>query len=236
MNRQRFSDLIKIAALVFWVLAIVGTYLYLDWQDISLRVFLQDARRDLLVAGPRGWAIFLTAYVVSAVIPFPLTAMSVLAGSLYGSFGGILLVLIGLNVSSLVGFWLARWFGKTLFQRHAPSWIRSYEDMLCQEGFLTVLFMRLLLFPFEVVSFVCGLSNMPFRQYMLATALGSLPSAVTLVVMGHAYQRPRAWLLFGGVMVLSVLIALGIRRTAWARRKLYPTNSKDVCSSSATNH
>jgi len=76
----------------------------------------------------------------------------------------------------MVGSSAAFWIGRTLGRESAASVIgdrlRRYDDAVERNGFATVLYLRLVYFPFTPMNFGMGLTKVRFRDYFFGTGLG----------------------------------------------------------------
>ncbi|MGB3097582.1 MAG: VTT domain-containing protein, partial [Candidatus Deferrimicrobiaceae bacterium] len=50
--------------------------------------------------------------------------------------------------------------------------LKKYDDAIERNGFATVLYLRLIYFPFTPMNFGMGLTKVRFRDYVLGTGLG----------------------------------------------------------------
>ncbi len=214
------AHVLKGALLVLWLACVVALYFVIHATGIPLRQVPALIRREVLEAGWLGPFLIIGLYVASTIIFFSKAGLDIVSGAVYGPFFGSLYVLIGLNGAAAVSFYFGRYFGRHFVQEHAKSWVQKYDEVLQQEGFITVLIMRLLFFPFDVVSFGCGMSRMSFREFALATCLGAAPGTITFVVLGRAITNPRTWLLFVVLLAACLGLAFFIRRSSWIRRRV----------------
>ena len=212
---------LKGALLVLWALCVLMIFWFMHEHGIRLRELPALIKRETLEAGIWGPLVIIGLYVASTILLFSKGAIDVASGAIYGPLWGSLVVLIGLNLAGFLTFFLSRYFGRHFVHTHEKGWLKKYDDLLHEEGFMTVLFMRLLFFPFDVVSVGCGLSRMSFRQFFLGTLFGSIPSTVTYVMLGGAFTSPRTWVYFSFLFVCSAGAAFGLRRLPWIRKKLY---------------
>jgi len=212
---------LKFALLFLWAVCVAGLFWFIHQHGIHLRELPALIRRETLEAGFWGPLLMVGLYVSSTVLLFSKGAIDVAAGAIYGPLLGSVIVLMGLNLAGIATFYFSRYFGRHFVREHETGWLKKYDDLLHEEGFMAVLFMRLLFFPFDIVSVGCGLSRMSFRQFFLGTFFGSIPPTVTYVVLGGSFARPRTWILFGILFVCSAGVAFGLRRLPWARKKLY---------------
>jgi uncharacterized membrane protein YdjX (TVP38/TMEM64 family) len=76
----------------------------------------------------------------------------------------------------MVGASAAFWIGRTLGRDFAASMIgdrlRKYDDAIERNGFATVLYLRLVYFPFTPMNFGMGLTRVRFWDYFFGTGLG----------------------------------------------------------------
>jgi len=76
----------------------------------------------------------------------------------------------------MVGASIAFFVGRTLGRKFAASLIgdrlKKYDDAIERNGFATVLYLRLVYFPFTPMNFGMGLTKVRFRDYLLGTGLG----------------------------------------------------------------
>jgi uncharacterized membrane protein YdjX (TVP38/TMEM64 family) len=76
----------------------------------------------------------------------------------------------------MAGASAAFWIGRTLGREFAASLIgdrlRKYDDAIERNGFATVLYLRLVYFPFTAMNFGMGLTKVRFWDYFFGTGLG----------------------------------------------------------------
>ncbi|HVM90863.1 MAG TPA: TVP38/TMEM64 family protein [Verrucomicrobiae bacterium] len=221
MKRFDRAHWLKLALLVAYLLVIAGVYAGLNYADIPLRDVPGILREQLMLAGPFGPILLVLFYAISTIIPFPTAAIAVLGGVLYGPWMGSVAVVIGVNLAGSISFWLARYLGRHFVSENERDWVKKYDDLLSSQGLYAVMAMRLLFFPFDVVSIGSGLTRMRYRQYVIGTFLGSLPHAISFVVLGQSFESPRSWGLVGVLMLLCIGVALLLHRSKWAKQHLF---------------
>ncbi len=171
------------------------------------------AARDVL-ARLGGWAPAALIAVLAGVLVVPIIPASVFqigAGLFFGPFLGLVCVLIADALGASVGFWLARYWGKSLLARWlSPATQTKLENLTKRITWRGVILLRLLPGPtYPLVSFAAGHSPMNYGQYLLASLIGVFPGLVLLVFAGDlAQQSPLlafalVALLIGGLVVAS---------------------------------
>ena len=76
----------------------------------------------------------------------------------------------------MIGASAAFWIGRTLGREFAASLtgdrLKKYDDAIERNGFATVLYLRLVYFPFTPMNFGMGLTKVRFWDYFFGTGLG----------------------------------------------------------------
>ena len=62
--------------------------------------------------------------------------------------------------------------------------MQGYADRLRRNAFETVLTMRFLFLPYDLVNYLAGFLRVRYVPFILATVLGSLPGTVAFVLFG----------------------------------------------------
>ena len=78
--------------------------------------------------------------------------------------------MLGATGAFLIGRYLGREFAASLIGDR----LKKYDDAIEQNGFATVLYLRLVYFPFTPMNFGMGLTKVRFRDYLWGTGLGIL--------------------------------------------------------------
>ena len=93
--------------------------------------------------------------------------------------------MVGMLFGTSCTFFLSRLFGRAAMEKALKGRWKDVDDMLQRGGFFAVLFLRVIpLIPHEVLNYACGLSKIKFRDYIVATFLGSIPSVAIWAFFG----------------------------------------------------
>ncbi len=212
---------VKILVLAFYILAIVSVYLFIHWNGIHFRDLPRLISARVSATGSFGPLVMVGLFVAQTVIPFSGVGLTVVSGSLFGPLVGVIVSVIGLNIASSISFFIGRFLGRHLVSEHERSWVKKYDDLLTEQGFISIFAMRVMHFPFDFVSLGAGMTRMTFRQFAAGTFLGSLPGVVTLAILGDAFDSPRSWLMFFLLLVISVGLVGFTRRSEWVKKRLF---------------
>lgn len=87
-----------------------------------------------------------------------------------------LLGLLPVWITAILGASGAFLIGRTLAREFAASLIgdklKKYDDAVERNGFATVLYLRLVYFPFTPMNFGMGITKVRFKDYLVGTGLG----------------------------------------------------------------
>ena len=161
------------------------------------------------------------ALVVALVLlaPVPRSALSVLVGVVAGFWTGLAVAFAGGLLGAVFAFGLSRGLGRSAVLRLAGPRVARADGLVSDRGFLAVLTGRLVpVVPFVAVSYGAGLTGVRFLPYLLATALGLVPSTLLQVGVGASagflVEQATAW------AVLAVLLAgVVVGSVVWRRRR-----------------
>ena len=220
MKRPDRIVIIKLVIGTMWFLAMMGAIIWFQQSGFDLRHLPRELRLVVRHFGAWGPLFMVFLYVARTFIFLPSSILHVVAGTLYGPVLGSVINVLGENISAGIAFGLGRLFGRHFIHSHEHGWVRQYDELLSREGFVAVLVMRLLFFPFDVVNFGSGMSSILYRQYALATFLGLIPSSVTFSVLGNVFESGRSMVVFFVFLILTLTGTYLLSRSKWVRSKL----------------
>jgi uncharacterized membrane protein YdjX (TVP38/TMEM64 family) len=168
--------------------------------------------------GPAGYLVFAAIYTLGVVAALPGSAITVLAGALFGSVGGVVLVSLSSTAGACLAFLIARYAARDAVSAWlgANEKFRRLDELTAQRGAAMVAFTRLVpLFPFNLLNYGFGLTRVPFTTYAFWSWLCMLPATVVFVVGADAASGALAgggipWRLAGvAAAALLLLVLLG---------------------------
>ena len=135
---------------------------------------------------PWGAVAFVPLYALWVTLLLPGVWASMLAGALYGTASGSVVVFFGASLGALAAFLLGRtWLRDWARQRLAsvPK-LLAIEQAVSREGLKLVLLTRLSpLFPFSLLNLAYGLSEVSLRDYVIGL-VGILPGTILFCGLG----------------------------------------------------
>lgn len=177
--------------------------------------------------------IYIALYVVATVCLVPGLLLTLAGGALFGFAAGTALV----SASSVAGATAAFLVGRTLARewvaRRTAAWprFRALDRALRARGFWIVLLTRLSpAFPFSLLNYMYGISQVRLRDYILGSWLGMLPAtalyvyagaaaaSLTQAASGQGHLGASRWVLLGVGLAATAAVVVLVTRVA--RRQL----------------
>ena len=222
----------KLIALLIWALLLGGFGLYSWVNGLTLERSLQAVLA--LLATPYGPLLYLFTFLVRPLIFFSVGILCIMGGIIFGvgSTMNLLIALaytvVGVICSSLISFGIGRFLGEGVIVGGEPKanhLLQRYAQRLRANGFLTVLTMRLVLLPFDMVNYAAALMAVEWKAFLLGTAIGILPSTLAFVSFGAAIdmrqlaagQSPQIDLRM--ITLAILLFALSFLISQWYKRR-----------------
>ncbi|MCL4501429.1 MAG: TVP38/TMEM64 family protein [Deltaproteobacteria bacterium] len=170
-EKLRKTALIKAAILAVFVVAAILAVRYTSIKD-----FLTVARLGGLLEAAGWWAplAFILIYAAGICLFIPGTLLTTLGAAIFGPYWGFLYVWIAAMLGATGAFLIGRYLGREFAASLIGGRLRKYDDAIERNGFATVLYLRLVYFPFTPMNFGMGLTKVRFRDYFWGTGLGIL--------------------------------------------------------------
>ena len=134
-------------------------------------------------------AVFIVtaSIVLGTLLMFPLSVMIMLAGFLFGLIQGFVVVWLASFVASSAAFWIGRSFARSWMEKRIQrnATFVAIDRAIKRKGLLVVLLTRLVMvLPYPALNYSLGLTGVKFRDYLLATNIGSVPPFFLFVYLG----------------------------------------------------
>lgn len=136
--------------------------------------YLTSEALGRLLGGAGIWApiFYMIIYAVGVCLFLPGTLLTGLGAAIFGPYWGFLYVWIGAMLGASAAFVIGRTLGREFAASLVGDRLKKYDDAIERNGFATVLYLRLVYFPFTPMNFGMGLTKVRFRDYLLGTGLG----------------------------------------------------------------
>ena len=156
-------------------------------QTIDIAAGLRQLESIFVIfLSPPGAVLFALLYAIGTALFLPGFWATMLAGALYGTLWGSLIVFVGACLGAEVAFLLGRYWLRDWAQEllaAAPK-LQAVEQAVSREGLKLVLLTRLSpAFPFSLLNLAYGLSEVSLRDYTLGL-IGILPGTILFCGLG----------------------------------------------------
>lgn len=195
MNKKNYTILFLIIVIF---IALIVLFFYLDREN-KLSSLIQNW-------GLGGILLSILLMTALCMTPIPSEGLVILLLKVFGVFAGTLYAWIGSILSSITIFYLARYFGKSFFQKLiTPQRFDSVDHWIRQKGSFGLLIARLLPIPAFAVNYIAGvMPSIKLWSYVWTAALSIIPYYIgTALVYVGIVQSTWVWLAVGGAAILA---------------------------------
>lgn len=175
-------------------------------------------------------ALILALYTVRPLVLFPSTVMGVVSGLTFGPLLGCAVTVTGEMLGAALAFSVTRTLGRGWVRQRESALLARWDRRLSRHGLLTTCILRLVMLPFDSVSYACGLTGLTARDFLLGTLLGGgLYFLGVTLLGGSASAGLVGGVTVGGVTISHRVLVLGLSglsfalglTAAWRLRHLY---------------
>lgn len=163
------KPVIKLLVLVMFI---IGAFLLVRLTPIKSYLTPEAMGAFLDRAGFWAPVVFILLYAAGACLFIPGTILTGLGAAIFGPYWGFLWVWFGAMLGSAAAFFIGRTLGREFAASLIGDKLKKYDDGIERNGFATVLYLRLMYFPFTPMNFGMGLTKVRFWDYIAGTGLG----------------------------------------------------------------
>ena len=216
----------KMVALLFWLIVVSSYWLIANHYNLPPQVMVKQLG-DWFVSSVFGRVLFILFFALQPLVFFPSALMGILGGCLYGPIEGFFITLIGANGAGLTSYMVGRFFGEGMLtnEEQNDSLMQRYAKYMRTNSFEAILIMHLIFLPYDLVNYLAGFLSIDWKSFVFATALGSLPGMLTLVLFGASIEgdlmsgTPEINLTTLALSGVTLIISLGLSQVLKQRQK-----------------
>jgi len=196
-------------ALVFVVFIIAAIYII---RFTSVKEFFTQTALSNFLESVGMWApaLFIFVYAVGICLFVPGTLLTALGAAIFGAYWGFLYVWIGAMIGASASFWIGRTLGREFAASLIGNRLKKYDDAIERNGFATVLYLRLIYFPFTVMDFGMGITKVRFWDYFAGTGLGILVGTFIFTFFIGTLKEVWASGNWGQLLSFKVFFSIGL--------------------------
>ena len=173
---------LPVARIVVGVVAVVALAALGGQLGVALHRFVEWVEG----LGALGPVVFVLGYVAATVAFVPGSVLTLAAGAIFGLGPGVAYVMIGATTGASLAFLVARFVAREAVAQRVAGNPRfaAVDRAVGREGFKIVLLLRLSpVFPFNMLNYGLGLTNVRFTDYV-AASIGMLPGSLLYTYSG----------------------------------------------------
>lgn len=207
----------KIGILLLTIICIVATggaiYLLGGVNSAQIQAWLSSV-------GIWSPVIYIALYVLATVLVLPSTVLNLTGGAVFGAVWGTLWTSLGAIIAAVVAFAFTRTVGRESVAKRLSGRWQAMDAEVRQGGLFYMFAIRLVpIMPYGLVNFAAGLTSISFKDYILGTTIGTVPSVLPFVLLGSSGLKA---LNTGDVLPLVGALALTgilVGGSTWYRRR-----------------
>ena len=210
----------RAAVLAVWVAAIVTWRQYQTSRGLSTTGAAQ-AFIDTVEFAWWGVVAYVAVYLARPLVLFPASVLTIVGGVLFGPVAGVVIVIVASNGSATLAYLVGRLLGHPpggqvgeRGDQAASSLVLRWSNTMRDNSFETVLVMRFLFLPYDLVNYAAGALRIRYVPFITATAIGSLPGTISFVLLGASLERVDQGL--GGIDPIALVSSVVIFVTSLA--------------------
>ena len=207
--------------------AAILVVLFLMREDLAR--FIPEFATWVESLGIWGPVVFAAGYAIATVAMVPGSLLTLGAGAIFGLATGFVTVSVGASVGATLAFLVSRYVARSWVEQRLEDHeqFAAVDRAIGDEGLKIVVLLRLSpLFPFNLLNYALGLTDVRLRDYILAhlamlpgTLLyvyyGRLAGVVAEVASGAGAQRDTGYyFLFGLGLIATITVTIIVTRIA----------------------
>lgn len=178
----KWSAALRIGLAIALVAAIVASLIYLPTPQYAKFLF-----EWMQGQGALGLLVLIVLYAGVCLLFLPGSVLSLAAGFMFGMLWGTIAASLGATLGAIAAFLIARMMVRGWIEHRLMSHpkFRAIDRAIGEQGFKIVFLIRLSsLLPYDLSSYLFGLTNVPLGRYVLGTWLGRLPEILAWAYVG----------------------------------------------------
>jgi uncharacterized membrane protein YdjX (TVP38/TMEM64 family) len=219
--------LLALLAIIIWLVAADAAIIRFTVRLYQDKKFLKETVRAW------GWMaplVFIAIQALQVIIsPIPGEITGPVGGALFGTWLGLFYSTIGLTVGTLFCFWVGRKWGEPLVRPWLSEHRWNQMNFILEAEGAIICFILYLVpgFPKDIISYLFGISPMPFWVFALVSTVGRLPGTWISSYFGaHVAERQYIYAIAFMATVLALCLPLYYYRESLIKRFHKPPGGK----------
>ncbi len=168
--------------LVLVILLFTGLIIAGKFTGIGDYFSEENVRQTIEAAGYWGYVLYFVFFAVGIFIHVPGLIFVAAGVFAYGKVIGLILGLLGGNISVWISFFIVRKIGGKAFTEIDKPWVKRLLEKLDERPIRTVIILRLIFFMAPALNYMLALTSVRFRNFLVGSFFGLLIPITTFVL------------------------------------------------------
>lgn len=217
LKKEKRNKTIKIIIFIITIMILIGCTIYL--YPIMKELLKPEERENLKIEiqqnGPNGILLLLGLEVAQIFLPIlPGEPIEILAGMCYGTFGGLIFIMLSVFIVTAMIFFMVRKFGRDfVYTMVSKEKIQKIENSKLFTHPKQIEYIMLILFllpgtPKDLLTYLAGLLPIKPSRFIVIATLARLPSIISSTYAGATLINGN-WKI-GLLMYVGIFVVVGI--------------------------
>lgn len=164
------------------IILILGSVVY---KLFSMNINVNDIQYYVSSFDKLAPMVYIIMFALVPLTLFPDSILAIGGGLIFGLGKGYIYTLIGALIGASLSFYISRKLGRNFVKKLTKEKLNNIEEMINSKGFFVVLILRLIpLFPFDIISYGAGLTSIKYKDFLIATIIGTIPGILVFTNIG----------------------------------------------------
>jgi uncharacterized membrane protein YdjX (TVP38/TMEM64 family) len=202
---------VKVIKYIILIAVIALAVYFLNKLEVFNNYSSKDIKQFLDSLGLLAPIVYIVLFTFVPLTFFPDSVLAIAGGMAFGFFKGTLLTIIGALCGGSLAFFIVRYLGQEVIKKIIKKDISILRKHTQEKGFFVVLILRLIpLVPFDVISYSAGLSEIKYKDFLLATLLGIVPGVAVFSNIGDKSLEAGSFEFYISIALLVVLLVVSV--------------------------
>ncbi len=217
MKKEKRNKTIKIIIFIITIMILIGCTIYL--YPIMKELLKTEGRENLKIKiqqnGPNGILLLLGLEAAQIFLPIlPGEPIEILAGMCYGTFGGLIFIMLSVFIVTAMIFFMVRKFGRDfVYTMVSKEKIQKIENSKLFTHPKQIEYIMLILFllpgtPKDLFTYLAGLLPIKPSRFIVIATLARFPSIISSTYAGATLVNGN-WKI-GLLMYVGIFVVVGI--------------------------
>ena len=217
LKKEKRNKTIKIIIFIITIMILIGCTIYL--YPIMKELLKPEGRENLKIEiqqnGPNGILLLLGLEAAQIFLPIlPGEPIEILAGMCYGTFGGLIFIMLSVFIVTAMIFFMVRKFGRDfVYTMVSKEKIQKIENSKLFTHPKQIEYIMLILFllpgtPKDLLTYLAGLLPIKPSRFIVIATLARLPSIISSTYAGATLINGN-WKI-GLLMYMGIFVVVGI--------------------------